>query len=67
MFNVTLMSDQTAKEYKKLSPTLHAIKLDYKTSEIFDHNGVRPWPFIAHEKRWTAHFINNKEETPESK
>jgi len=54
MFNVTMVSEPTQKEFKKLTPTLHAIKLDYNYSDYFDHDGVKPFGLKAHENRLTS-------------
>ena len=62
MFNVTLMTEPTDKVFKKLSPTLHALKLDYNYSDYFDHTGPKPFGLKAHENRWTAELIDRKEE-----
>ena len=62
MFNVTLMSEPTSKEFKSLSPTLHALKLDYNISDYFDHSGVKPFPLKAHENKLTAELIDRTKE-----
>ena len=60
MFNVTMMSDYKNKEFKKLSPTFHAIKLDYESETIFC-DGINPLEYKRHENRWSDYFINRKE------
>ena len=61
MFNVTLMTEPKQKEFKKLSPTLHAIKLDYDLSSYFGPDGLNVLALKKHENRWSDYFINRKE------
>ena len=67
MFNVTMMSEPNQKEFKKLSPTLHAIKLDYDIKDFFDHDGVKPFGLRAHEIMLTNKFIDRKEDNEVTK
>ena len=61
MFNVTMMSDYKNKEFKKLSSTFHAIKLDYEYEKYFNHDGLNFLELKRHENRWSDYFINRKE------
>ena len=61
MFNVTMMSDYKNKEFKKVSETFHAIKLDYEVDKYFTPSGLVPMELKRHENRWSDYFINRKE------